>query len=218
MLTITEEILLLMLDDEDGSFLPIRDTTVEHIVVGAALMDLAFANRIDTDPERLIILSREPVGTPFLDRVLERITEGDEPRDTRAWIEALARTEAAELREAALAALVGHGILEAEDKRFLWVFRERKYPMIDGRNEREAKLRLSDTLLSEDIPDPRDAAMICLADTSGILTDIFSPAEVERATPRIAQLRQMDLIGREVGTAIAEIDRAIAIALTQTPH
>ncbi len=218
MLTITEEILLLMLDDEDGSFLPIRESTVEHIVAGAVLMDLAFQNRIDTDPERLVVLSREPLGNTLLDRALERITEDSETRDTRGWIEALARTDAVAIRDLALAGLVENGVLEVRDERFLWVFRERRYPMIDGRIEREAKLRLGDALLADDIPDPRDAAMICLADTCDILDDIFSPAEIERARPRIAQLRRMDLIGREVGSAVAEIERAIAMALTQTPH
>lgn len=218
MLTITEEILLLMLDDEDGSFLPLRESTVEYIVAGSALMDLAFENRIDTDPERLIILNRTPTGNAILDRALERITSDEEARDTATWIEMLARRDAADLRDLALASLVEYGVLEARDEKFLWVFRERKYPTIDGRAQREAKLRLTDVLLSDDIPDPRDAAMICLADACDILGDIFAKGEIERAASRIVQLRQMDLIGREVGTAITEIERSIVMALTQTPH
>ena len=39
MLTFSEEILLLMLDD-DGVFLPIRESTMEYVVTGAALLDL----------------------------------------------------------------------------------------------------------------------------------------------------------------------------------
>ncbi len=218
MLTITEEILLLMLDDEDGSFLPLRESTTAFIVAGSTLMDLAFKNRIDTDPERLIVLNRTPTGNAILDRTLDRITESEETRDTAGWIELLARQGASDLRDLALASLVEHGVLEVQDQKFLWVFRERKYPIIDGRAQREAKLRLTDVLLSDDIPDPRDAAMICLADACDILGDIFAPRELERAATRIAQLRQMDLIGREVGSAIVEIERSIVMALTQTPH
>lgn len=217
MLTFTEEILLLMLDD-DGLFLPIRGGAVEHILAGAALMDLAFANRIDTDPEQLLVLDRTPTGNPMLDDTLERIAGSGETMDTRGWVDALARQAAPEIRRQALASLIDRGILEAQDERFLWVFRSRRYPMIDGRVEREAKLRIEDVLLSDDAPDPRDVAMICLLDASDILRDIFSEREMERARPRVEQLRKMDLIGREVGSVIADIEESITMAMAQVAH
>ena len=49
MVTFTEEIMLLMPDD-DGLFLPIRGGAVEHVLIGAVLMDLAFANRMTPTP------------------------------------------------------------------------------------------------------------------------------------------------------------------------
>ena len=64
----------------------------------------------------------------------------------------------------------------------------------------------------EDIPDPRDVALICLVDSCNILPTIFSKREIDRAERRIEQLRKMDLIGREMAGAIADIERAIAIA------
>lgn len=217
MLTFTEEILLLMLDD-DGLFLPIRGGAVEHILAGATLMDLAFANRIDTDPDQLLVLDRTPTGNPMLDDTLERIAASGETRDTRGWVDALAREAAPEIRQRALQSLIDRGILEAQDEKFLWVFRSRRYPMIDGRVEREAKLRIEDVLLSDDAPDPRDVAMIGLLDASDILGDIFSEREMERARPRVEQLRKMDLIGREVGSVIADIEQSITMSMAQVAH
>ena len=72
MLTFAEEILLLILDD-DGSFLPTRGGAVEYILAGAVLMDLAFANRIDTDLEHLTCLDATPTGNPILDQALAHI-------------------------------------------------------------------------------------------------------------------------------------------------
>ena len=118
----------------------------------------------------------------------------------------------------ALDSLVKRGILEVRDEKFLWVFRSRRYPVIDGRAEREAKLRVTGVLLSDDIPHPRDVAMICLVDACGILPEIFSEREIERAAPRIEQLRKMDLIGHEVGGAVAEIERSIMMAAVHAPH
>jgi hypothetical protein len=218
MLTFAEEILLLMLDDEDGIFLPTRTSAVEYVLAGAVLLDLAFANRIDTDERQLLVIDSTPTGNPMLDRVLERIAGSSGTRDTRAWIEKITGEDTDEIRNQALASLVKRGVLEARDEKFLWVFRSRRYPVIDGRVEREAKLRVTGVLLSDDIPDPRDVAMIGLVDACGILSEIFSGREIERAAPRIEQLRKMDLIGQEVGGAVAEIERSIMMAAVHAPH
>ena len=217
MLTFAEEILLLMLDDE-GVFLPVRGGAMEYVLAGAVLMDLAFANRIDTDLEQLVSLDSTPTGNPMLDLVLARITNAGETKDTKGWIETLAGRETTEIRQQALDSLIERGILESQDKKFLWVFRSRRYPTIDGRVEREVKLRIEDVLLSDDTPDPRDIAMICLVDACGFLGDIFSEREIERATPRIEQIRKMDLIGREVSRVVAEIERSVMMAMALSPH
>ena len=217
MLTFTEEILLLMLDD-DGLFLPIRGGAVEHVMVGAVLMDLAFANRIDTDPERLEVIDSTPTGNPLLDGALERIANSGETLNTKGWVELLAREHAAEIRQHALDGLIELGILEAKDEKFLWVFHSRRYPTVDGRTERAVKLRMEDVLLSDDMPDPRDIALVCLVDACDILDDLFSEREMERVRPRVEQLRMMDLIGREVGTVIAEIEESITMAMAQVAH
>ena len=218
MLTFAEEILLLMLDDEDGTFLPTRTSAVEYVLAGAVLMDLAFAGRIDTDERQLLLLDDTPTGNPMLDRILARIVGSSGTRDTRAWIEKITSEDTDETRLRALDSLVKRGILEVRDEKFLWVFRSRRYPVIDGRAEREAKLRVTGVLLSDDIPHPRDVAMICLVDACGILPEIFSEREIERAAPRIGQLRKMDLIGHEVGGAVAEIERSIMMAAVHAPH
>jgi len=217
MLTFTEEILLLMLDD-DGLFLPIRGGAVEHILVGAVLMDLAFANRIDTDPEKLQVIDSKPTGNDLLDGALERIANAGETLNTKGWVELLAREQAADIRQRAMNSLIERGILEAKDEKFLWVFHSRRYPTIDGRVERGVKLRMEDVLLSDDMPDPRDIALVCLVDACDILGDIFSEREMERVRPRIEQLRVMDLIGREVSSVIAEIEESITMAMAQVAH
>ena len=51
-LTFSEE-LVLLLNDEDGTPLPIRQDVVACALAGTALMGLAFAYRIDTDLEAL---------------------------------------------------------------------------------------------------------------------------------------------------------------------
>ena len=215
MLTFAEEILLFMLDDDDGTFLPIRESTVSSVLAGAVLMDLAFANRIDTDSERLSVVNPEPTGDAVLDGALASLAQSGETRSTREWVETLSAGEAASIREQALARLVERGILERRDEKFLWVFRSRRYPMIDGRAEREAKLRIMDVLLSDAIPDPRDVALICLVDACDVFGEMLSSREIRRVAPRVEQVRKMDLIGREVRESVERIERSVMLAMAQ---
>ena len=208
MLRFAEEIILLTLRDEDGKFLSVPVASMQHALAGAVLMDLALENRIDTDPENLVLIDSTPVGDSLLDPTLEQIAAGEQ-HDARHWVEQTAR-QADEIREQALARLVERGILEQHDERFLWVFRSRRYPVIDGREEREVKLRILGVLLSDEIPDPRDIVIICLADACGILSQLLPKRELAAVRDRIEQVRKLDLIGQAMAQAIHDIELWLA--------
>ncbi|MDE0050930.1 MAG: GPP34 family phosphoprotein [Rhodospirillales bacterium] len=218
MLTFTEEILLLLLDDKDGSFVPIPNATLGCAIAGAVLMDLAFDYRIDTDPESLVITDRTPTGNPILDPILTKIAGQEQGTDTRTWIRVLSVEDAPAIREQALQSLVARGIVVQREARVMWAFRTRRYPTIDGNVEQEVKLRIGDVLFSDDIPHPRDVALIGLVDACDILNDIFPDRDMEQCRPRIDQLRNMDLIGRELASAIADIEQTVMMSLSGAPY
>ena len=207
-LTFTEEILVL-LGDEEGAFLPIREHAFECALAGAVLMDLAFAYRIDTDLEALVVLTEEPTGNPMLDTVLAKIASRANTTDTQSWIRLLSIEDAATIRERALASLVGRGILERRRERFLWAFGTVRHATLDAGAARGIKARI-ERALADPIPDPRDIALFSLADSCQILPELFPGREIEPS--RIAQLRRMDLIGREVAGTVADIRRMIVHA------
>ena len=207
MLTFTEEILLL-LGDKDGTFLPVQRYAFESALAGAVLLDLAFAYRIDTDLEALVVTDPTPTDNPILDRVLAKIANRADTTDTQTWIRDLSADDIDAVRENALARLVARGILERREERYLWVLRSVRYPTIDSGVEREIKQRIEE-VLADEIPDPRDVALISLVDACDILPDLFPDRELTKVDPRIVQLRKMDLIGREVAGTIAEIQRTI---------
>ena len=214
-LRFAEEITLLMLNDEDGEFVRVPGWSMQCAFAGAVLMDLALENRIDTDLKRLILIDPTPLGDSLLDPTLARIAETMETHDARRWVDYLAdQTE--DIREAALARLVERGILRREEDRFLWVFQSRRYPVVDGEAEREVKLRIMAVLFGNEIPDPRDIVIICLADACGILRELLSARELERATERVEQVRKLDLIGQAVSKAVWDIQSSIALAMHPT--
>ena len=214
-LRFAEEITLLMLNDEDGEFVRVPGWSLQCAFAGAVLMDLALENRLDTDLKRLVLIDPTPLGDDILDPVLARIAQATETHDARHWVEYIA-DHVEEIREGALAGLVERGILRREEDRFLWVFKSRRYPIVDGEAEREVKLRIMEVLFGNEIPDPRDIVLICLADACGILRELLSARELERAAERIEQVRKLDLIGQAVSKAVWDIQSSIALAMHPT--
>ncbi len=214
MLRFSEEIILLLLDDEDGSFAHVPRLALNYALAGGVLMDLAMENRIDTDVEHLTLIDGTPTGDSLLDPTLADIQTVEE-RNLSFWVERTAHNGDA-IREEALSRMVGSGILEERDERFLWVFKSRRYPAVQGEVEREVKLRIMGVLFSDEIPDPRDVMLICLADACGIFSRLLSREELDRASARIDQVRKLDLIGQAMSQAITDIELSV-IALAQ-PH
>ena len=215
MLRFAEEVILLLLDD-DGKFAVVPTLSLHYALAGAVLMDLALENRIDTDLETLVLVDATPVGDRLLDPTLADIA-ATEARDARFWVERTAgRAEA--IRVEALAGLIARGILASRDDRFLWVFRSRRYPAINGTAAREVKRRIMEVLLSDEIPDPRDVVIIGLVDACGLFRELLSKRELGQASARIEQVRQLDLIGQATSQAIRDIELLLASALPPYPH
>ena len=213
-LRFAEEIMLLLLHDHEGKFVRVPGWSLDYALAGGVLMDLALLNRIDTDLTHLILIDDAPTGDALLDATLGDIAKSEDRRDARFWVERTAGY-AEDIRERALGRLIERGILERRDDRLLWVFRSRRYPVIDGRAEREVKLRIMGVLFSDDIPEPRDVVIICLADACGILKELLSRREHEQAAARIEQVRKLDLIGQAMTQAISDIELSVAVLQQQ---
>ncbi len=210
MLRFVEEIMLLLLRD-DGRFVHVPKWSLDFAIAGGVLMDLALENRIDTDIEKLILLDSTPTGDPLLDPTLAEIALGEE-QDAAYWVEYTAQ-RSAEIQEQAINRLVSRGIIEPQEDRFLWVFRSRRYPSVDGTAEREVKLRIMGVLLSDEIPDPRDITIICLVDACGLFRELLPSHELAKAAPRIEQVRKLDLIGQAMSRAIHDIEISVAASV-----
>lgn len=209
MLTFAEEILLLAVDDKNGTIKALPAHSLRFSLSGALLMELAMMNRIDTDLNKLIVVSTEPTGDQLLDEALKRLQESDSPKNTEYWLNELA-WNMEKLKERVLQQLVEKKVLKVEDRKILWVFARRCYPLINDKEVKEVKARLREVILSRDIPDPRDAVLISLVLACNLFDEIFTEEELEKVMPWITKMAKIDLIGREVNQSIQKIFQAIA--------
>ena len=205
MLRFAEELLLLLIDEKRGDLVPIPEWPLACALAGAILTDLELESRIDTDPDRLMLLDPTPLDDELLDPVLADVAMAGETRNARVWVEQVA-DRGDEIRDRTLACLVTRGILEGQEDGFVSlqpsVSRTRRYPSLDPAAREDVRLRVMRVLFSDDIPDPRDVVIIGLADACGVFERLLSPTEYAEAQARIALLGRMDLIGRAVAEAI----------------
>lgn len=197
MLTLPEEFLLLTLADEGGRFCRIEREAELSAFAGAAMMDLALRDRIDSDPRFIWLASTEPTGEPTLDPVLATLASDNSHAETAAVLAEVIQ-QASEIRATALSCLCERGILRQVEGRILWIFPTRRYPVLAGRELREAKLRLLDVLIGDAVPDARDVCLLALVETTGLLRQIVPPPDVERAERRMAEVARLDLIAVEI--------------------
>lgn len=195
MLTFAEEILLLALDDTEGTLRELPVLSLENALGAAVLMELAFLGRIDNDQKVLRVVDPRPTGDAVLDTALDdlRALAGDTP--ITDGLDTLF-LRAGEIRSRILDRLVHKGVLRVEDRRILWVFAVRRYPKKEGKEVQEVRGRLRELLLSDEIPDPRDAALVALVDACRLWDTVFSPEELDRVADRIRDVARLDLIGQ----------------------
>ncbi len=221
MLRFAEELLILLIDKDHGDFLHIPEASLRYALAGAVLMDLALEGRIDTDPESLFVVDRAPVGDSLLDASLAEISGTGDVHDTGYWLKHLARPAFADkLRDQAIERLIENKILNREDGNLLsmarHIVRARRYPMVDGKAEREVELRIMGVLFNDEIPSPRDVMLICLVDACYLFERLLSRSEREEVAARLDLIRHLELIGRTVfkairGTGIPKLGRGGAV-------
>ena len=181
-LTFPEEIVLLVLDNKRGTFAGVPTLWFHYALAGGVLMELALKGRIDTDPEKLVVIDSSPIGDDLLDPYLTRIVQSPASRDAHYWIEDTLKF-ASVIRERVLERLVDCGMLRRKTGRFPWLGRTLRYPLVDTRPVRAAKQRITGLLYSDRIPDARDIVIIALADACGLFESLLSDQEMKRAPP-----------------------------------
>ena len=205
-LTLPEELILMLLNEESGYFHQVPGWDLHCAVIGAALAELSMIGRIDTDRDTLILLDATEVGDPELDPILKEIVEETEQHDAQYWIERLA-PRAESIIDSTLYRLVRLGILEHHDGEF-WTLSQSfsRNSMNIGDGDGSAAMfissRIRDVLFNDVIPYPREVVIICLLKTCDVLRFIFQLDDEVEA--RIEAISKIDLIGRAITNAVTQ--------------
>ena len=204
-LGLPDELVLMLLNEQNGYFHSVRGWALNCAVVGAVLAELSLRSRIDTDMESLVLIDRTDTGNPALDPILGHIADEPVQRSAQYWIERLV-PHADAVIDLTLNRLVDLKILEYHDGEFWtlapirWHTDTRGVSVEDTADE-FIKTRITRVLFFDAVPDPRDIIIICLVNTCDVFRYIF---EIDDETEeRIESICRMDLIGRSIAEAVA---------------
>ena len=204
-LSLPEELILMLLNEESGYFRQVPGWNLNCAVVGAVLAELSLIGNVDTDMESLHVLDASPSGDPLLDHILEVIAAEPGQRDAQYWVERLA-PQAEQIIEMTLQRLVDMQIVEHHEGDF-WSLAhtawktERSSGAAEGTAAEFVKARIANVIFRDEIPEPREVIIISLLSTCDVLRFVFQ-LEPE-AEQRVELVCKMDLIGRSISDAVS---------------
>ena len=219
-LTLAEELTLLALRDEKGTF---QADLFEYTVAAALVSELILRHRITVDQEKkklVNLVSPEKVGDPLLDECLERMHSAKRRASLRDWVLRLARLK--KLRHRVALQLCQRGILKAEQDKVLLVFTRKIFPEIDRRPETALVETLRQAIFTDTAAvAPRTTVLISLAHETGLLKRVFDRKLLQGRKTRIEQLIKGELTGKAAKVAIQAVQAALFVVimpkLTQHP-
>jgi cytochrome P450 len=201
-LSLPEELLLMLLNEESGYFHQVPGWNLNCTFIGAVLAELSFRYRIDSDLESLFVLDDTPTGIDTLDPILAEIADEPKRRSTEYWIERLA-ARAEPIIDLVLSELVERDYLRHHEGEF-WtrsrsVWRAQASSG-DGTSGDIVDTRIQMIILSDAIPEPRDVITIALLNACNVLPFIVSFDDDTQQ--RIEFICEMDVIGRSITSAV----------------
>ena len=213
-LSLSEELLLITLDDESGKLLDsIKPFSFDIAIAASLIMELTLKGKLDTDAKKLFVVSSEETGDVILDQALAIIVAEKNSLSTSDWLSRFAHYGDI-LSDKIIESLVNKGVVQLVEKRLLWVLKTRAYPATSGIEEREVRSRIMQLLNNDEIPNPSDALLIGLLRATGIMNRLLSSTELVRLQNRIDQIANLEEINRSLSASVQEAWKSI---ISQVP-
>ncbi|MYB33873.1 MAG: cytochrome P450 [Gammaproteobacteria bacterium] len=204
-LTLPEELILMLLNEQNGYFYQVPGWDLNCAFVGAVLAELSLLSRIDTDLELLHLLDKTETDNPILDPILKQIADEPKKRNPQYWVERFTM-QAESIIDLTLDHLVAINILQYQDGEFWTLNPSSRYTKnlnkdpIDGTASQFIKTRIREAVFTDTIPDPRDIIIISLMNTCDVFRLIY---ELDKGVEdRIDAICKMDLIGQSIARAV----------------
>lgn len=212
---IAEDLTLLLLDDEKGTFR--ASSYLTTVLGGAVLIELALTEAATIGEQtsrwrsaKVHAESSAPPVDPVLIEALRIVAEKERSADD------LVNRLGKGLKESLTNRLVERKILERHEDKILGVFPRTRWPMADASHEEEVRRQLTAALLQGVDPEPRTAALIALLSAIDQAHQVIDHEGMptREVKQRAKQIAEGAWAAEAVRDAIAAMIAAVTAAVT----
>ena len=179
------------------------------------MCDLLFAGHVSVSPDDSKLVSvklNESYGDELLDELKKQIGDSETQYSLQDWVVTAAGLS--DLAHRVADGLCDLGVLQKDSQKILWLFTRRLYPELDSSYEDRIRAEMGAAMFSEKkLPDVRLAALISLANQTGVLHSNFAKVEIEQHQKRIDAISNGEILPVDATKAAIEaVQSAVMIS------
>jgi len=206
-LNLTEELLLLFLDDKKG-----REVTshiyVNYGLAGAILSDLVLIHKIDVKDKKIIILNSKLTNYPVFDDFLKLIRHSHRNKSIKYWARKLGYNR--KIKKKILKNLIIKGILKKEESYLFGFIPIIRYPAKNLKPKQLIKNKLYKIIIDNKVPDEKSVMLISLIGVCKLTRQVFKNKEDHKiAKQKIKTMIKDNKMGEMVNETIKNIHTAL---------
>jgi golgi phosphoprotein 3 len=212
MLTLPEQLMLIALKDEKGTVLFTAMGILPFAIIGAILIELYFAGKINIEKNKIFVQDYSPTGNDFFDDVLKIISESGSKKEAKNLLLKI-NVKIKNIKERTLEYLVEKKVLKEENYKIFSIIKRKKYPTINPEPEKELRFKIRNFILKQESPDERNIALLSLINVSRLLEDIFNKDEIKTAKERINEIIDRTHSGEAISGGTSRILKSISMGI-----
>ena len=211
-----EAIMLISLDDEKGNFTA-AGGYINYAFAAALVMDLILEERAELRDDYLHLTTNAITESRALNQYIDDIRKRKKELKIKDWLHLLVTSS--KYRNLCVDRLVQQGILQRTEKKVLWVFTLDRYPMLNGKPEKNLRERLRALMLEEQAGEPTEKERMLLGIVHHChLYPGLLPEKQDRKTAkaRLEILTSEGAMQSHLGKAIQDMHTAIMVTTMAT--
>lgn len=213
MFTLFEELFLLSIHEDKGTFIKSSIDRIKPGLVGAVLAELALMGRIQTnDNHRLHLLDDSPTEDELLNEVIAVLKDSEKERKWGYWVNQLNQKSEKFIKEIT-SRLIEKGVVTQDDDHLLWVMPSPFHPDVQSSTKYMVNRHLRGIVLAQGDCGPREMALLSLLRACGLLDLAFLRDERRLASRFINKLVVSAAMTDPLAQTLQEIETAIAVVV-----
>ncbi|PID28198.1 MAG: hypothetical protein CSB55_05935 [Candidatus Cloacimonadota bacterium] len=212
MIRIAEELLLLALDDEKGVLVPMPFMALDFGLSAALLMEMELKGFLRVENEKIIVDDVD-TGDDLTNGAKNRILKSKTPKSPYFWIKEIA-LNSSDLKLRTIKSLIDKKILTTQERKILWIIPQRRYPVINDKEEIEVRTRIRQIIYGGIKPTKHDIVLIGLILACDLVDEIFVRDEKAKAVAKLTELADLDLISSAVIKDVNDLQQIITSAVS----